>query len=422
MKPDCMNPILVEPSDTFFFRDSIPMSAGQGRGAGARLPLPSTFHEALRASLFEKHGRSTEPAAFRPKEAPRTGGWLGQGKSVISRGSKDYQSLQVAGPLPYLMPEKDSPGGLHFPLPLDVVFDEQNKAHTLQLLALDGESHSASLPAVTVSPAPARKDQPSGFLSAEAMNAYLRGDLTKLESKDALLVSGDLFEPEYRIGVAIDESSRSAASGQLYSATHARPADRFRFAAWTGLKNPLSGEDEKLQRLDFLILGGERRISRIYSENVTLPVPALPSPTGADGPAILRWSLVTPAVFAHGSLPGWCRDTSSSARPTGQVCLPLPSGRAHLIATCQGKPLAFAGWDVVAQQSKPTQLAVPAGSVFYFLCENAAVARELGTLLHWRPRSDVFGEKGFGYGLCSYSAHFHPTSPDVRAMATKLFT
>ena len=38
MKPDCMNPILVEPSDTFFFRDSIPMSAGQGRGAGARLP------------------------------------------------------------------------------------------------------------------------------------------------------------------------------------------------------------------------------------------------------------------------------------------------------------------------------------------------------------------------------------------------
>ena len=418
-----MNPVLIEPTDTFFFRDSIPMSAGQGRGAGARLPLPSTLHEALRASLFEKYGRTDERAAFRPKDAPRSGRW-DENQSVASDGSKDYQSLQVAGPLPYLLPDNnkpDAPVGLHFPLPLDIVFDEAKKAHTLQLLALDTARHSAPLPVIAVSPAPASKEQPAGFVSSDTMKSYLDGDLSKLEAKNSITKPGELFEEEYRIGVAIDAASQSAASGQLYSATHARPAARFRFAAWTGLKNPTNNEKSNLEQLDFLILGGERRISRIHRNGVTLNVPAIPAAPAADGPIILKWALATPAVFANGSLPGWCRDTSSASRTDGEVCLPLKAGRAHLIAACQGKPLAFAGWDVVKGVAKPTQLAVPAGSVFYFLCENAATASELGQLLHWRPRSDIFGEKGFGYGLCSFANQLHPTSPDIHALANRMF-
>ena len=133
-----MNPVIIEPSDTFFFRDSIPMSAGQGRGAGARLPLPSTLHEALRASLFEKYGRSDTRASFRPKDAERSGRW-DKNQSMPSQGSKDYQSLQVAGPLPYLVPDAhnaDAPAGLYFPLPLDLAFDEGNTPHSLQLFIL----------------------------------------------------------------------------------------------------------------------------------------------------------------------------------------------------------------------------------------------------------------------------------------------
>lgn len=417
-----MNPVLIEPSDTFFFRDSIPMSAGQGRGAGARLPLPSTLHEALRASLFEKYGRSDERAAFRPKVAPRSGRW-DKNQSVASSGSKDYQSLQLAGPLPYLLPDDDqpdAPAGLFFPLPLDVVFDERGKAHTLQLLILDPARHSAPLPALAVSPAPASKEQPSGFLSTEGMKAYLAGDFSAV-TKDRMVPQKALFEEEYRIGVAIDPASQSAADGQLYAATHARPVGRFRFAAWTELKNPTNDEAANLAHLDFLILGGERRISRIHRDGVSLAVPALPPAPTTHGPVILKWVLATPAVFANGSLPGWCRDTSGKRRPDGEVCLPLTAGRASLIATCQGKPLAFAGCDVVKGESKPTQLAVPAGSVFYFLCENAATASELGQLLHWRPRSDVFGEKGFGYGLCSFATQLHPTSPDLSTLASRFF-
>ena len=59
------------------------------------------------------------------------------------------------------------------------------------------------------------------------MKAYLEGDLEKLGSKEAFIAVGKLFEPEYRIGVTIDDTSQSAVNGQLYSATHARPTACF---------------------------------------------------------------------------------------------------------------------------------------------------------------------------------------------------
>ena len=82
----------------------------------------------------------------------------------------------------------------------------------------------------------------------------------------------------------------------------------------------------------------------------------------------------------------------------------------------------FAGWDTVEQCPKPTQLAVPAGSTYYFLCENAATASALATRLHWRPRSDHYGDKGCGYGLCSAAAMHPASSADVRALAAESFS
>jgi len=414
-----MHPILIEPADTLFFRDSIPMSAGQGRGAGARLPLPSTLHEAFRASLLEKHGRADKSAAFRPSDAPRKGGWLGQAKSVVSKGSKDFQSLQIIGPFPWLAPDQrhpEVPSGLYFPLPLDLLFGQDGKARTLMLRREEATLHSALLAALAVSPVPPQKDQPSGFLSAKAMGAYLEGKLDSIEPS-SVLPWRDLFEEEYRIGVELNPESNSAARGQLYGATHARPSERFRIAAWAGVKNPVADESAKLEALDFLLFGGEQRLARLQTPEERFSPPALPPFLDAPGPLVLKWTLASSAVFAHGWLPGWCRDSEGKGRPDGQVCLNMKSGRARLVGACLGKPQAFAGWDLVEGRAKPTRLAVHAGSAYYFLCENAATANELGTLLHWRPRSDFFGEKGFGYGFASP----FPTSPDILELAYSIF-
>jgi len=417
-----MKAILIEPTDTFFFRDSIPMSAGQGKGAGARLPWPSTLHEAVRASLFERYGR-TDPdgAQFRKAGKDNKCVRFEDAEHVPAKGSADFQSLQLIGPFPVRIPSDDDDGEAgpewFFPLPLDVVGDEQGRPHTLMLLRLPQGSHSGALPMLAVSPVPAGKNTPSGFLGHHDYERYLRGDL------DSLLVqeSTRFFEPEYRIGVEIDPVASSAAHGQLYAATHARSEERFRFGAWIGLKRPVNREEKKLEELEFLLLGGERRLARIHREKSAPPsLPALPAIKDVSGPVLLKWILVTPAVFANGWLPGWCRDTQGN-RPDGEVCLKLDEGRAHLVATALGRLQAFAGWDTLESRAKPTLLAVPAGSVYYFLCDNPATARELATLLHWRPRSDAFGEKGFGYGLVSEQVPLHPTSADVSPLATALF-
>ena len=95
-------PSLLQPCGHGAVATQVLMRQGKVLRYGARMPLPSTLHEAVRASLFEKYGRTDQQAAFRPSDAPRSNGWLGKGKSVKSMGSTDFQSLQVAGPFPWL--------------------------------------------------------------------------------------------------------------------------------------------------------------------------------------------------------------------------------------------------------------------------------------------------------------------------------
>jgi CRISPR-associated protein Cmr3 len=71
--------------------------------------------------------------------------------------------------------------------------------------------------------------------------------------------------------------------------------------------------------------------------------------------------------------------------------------------------------------AKPTHLAVPAGSVYYFECRDPEAARVLAAALNWHGedtspttiknrRSTLMGEKGFGLGVCG-TWDFHHDSP-----------
>jgi len=141
-----MEIVIIEPTDVLFFRDAIPMSAGQGKGAGCRLPFPSTLHEAFRASLLQARGEigQRKEAAGRPRGAPRKGNWhaTSHGTDVVI-ASKAFRSLRTIGPFPWLA-EK----GLLLPVPLDVAFTpDQSQLARLQLgaepLALRGSTEAA---------------------------------------------------------------------------------------------------------------------------------------------------------------------------------------------------------------------------------------------------------------------------------------
>lgn len=428
---------LIEPTDVLFFRDGIPMSAGMGKGAGCRLPFPSTLHEALRASLFAKHGRTDTQSAFRPKEAPRQGGWLGKGKSVTSNGSKDYQSLSLTGPLPW-----SKNHGLLLPVPLDVAFDkDKTTLHRLQLLpqeqpAAAGAFVPACLPVATTPPD--KHGQLHGWWTAEQYLAYLTGQANAQVDAFKPIPTDDLWQAEHRIGLALDPERAAAEDGKLFAGSYLRMSDGVRFCFQADLRDQkaaLNGEGSKLTALDWLLLGGDRRLARLHQAAddpfAKLRTPPV-LPDGKDGPTLLKWSLITPAIFVHGSLPGWCAHPADKPDelPIGQVRLGaskrkassenLP-GKAALISWCLGRPQTVTGWDMLEDQAKPTQLAVPSGSVFYFLCENRATATSLAAKLHWQPRSDHYGEKGCGYGLVSFDAKLHPTSPDIRHLADTLF-
>ncbi len=443
-----MKTVLIEPTDVLFFRDAIPMSAGQGKGAGCRLPFPSTLHEALRASLLRANGEMTsgKTELGRPHSADRKGNWHANGhdgKTFIA--TKAFRSLRTIGPLPW---RKDT--GVLLPVPLDVV---RHGDSTIRLqLWRDSSVPAAQQPEtpasylapclpVAVTP-PDKKGQVHGWWTTDQMSDYLRGQVPRTHHGFTATPTEALWRVEQRIGVEIDPSSFASKEGQLYAGSYLRPGQETRFVAWTEVADPAKAEKaeadarrherEQLSKLDWLLLGGEFRIARLWHKQgdgkdmpdflATLGRP--PAPPPADGPCLLKWVLVTPAVFAHGSLPGWCADTKKDRTggllPIGRVCLDLP-GRAQLISWCLGRPRTVSGWDVVEGRAKPTLLAAPEGGVYYFLCENRETAAALARELHWRPRSDFYGEKGCGYGLVSFDVQMHRTSADVPTLARELF-
>jgi CRISPR type III-B/RAMP module-associated protein Cmr3 len=470
-----MNTVLIEPTDVLFFRDAIPMSAGQGKGAGARMPFPSTLHEAFRTSLLLASGATPQRKEIlgRPKKAVRSGNWHDRQwreEDQCYVASKAFASLRTIGPFPFLAKPctwkeaRDGQptgvevtyAGLLLPVPLDVALsrDEsqtpdkppsrlarlklwRNPVVQLPAATKPEDFRPLCLP-VAVKP-PDKHSQLYGWWTTAQFRAYLelQADGKAREDNRAHffrpLPQDDLWQAEHRVGVAIDPASFAAAPSQLYSGSYLRAHAHARFAVQAGLASTrVNGYEEQERRqldgLDWLLLGGEQRLARVHRERFSDPfseLPATPQPT-RDGPCLLKWILVTPAIFAHGTLPGWCADTKKDRpdgpRPIGQVCLDVP-GRAQLVSWCLGKPRTVSGWDVVEGRAKPTMLAVPEGGVYYFLCEDRPTAAALAAKLHWQPRSDFYGEKGCGYGLVSFDVNvkMHESSIQVEDLAKEVF-
>ncbi len=400
--------ILLDPQDVLFFRDAVPMAAGVGKGAGCRLPLPNTLHEAVRSALLAGQAPGGKPTVVKKG---RRGGWRGTSERRHAEravASTAFSSLRTVGPFPWR-----SGLGVLFPMPLDVSVDGLGRARLLALLPAGRYASVAdparyTPPCLAAATTPPEKSPATGWWTAGQWQSFCNGRTDGLTP----IVTGDLWQPEPRIGVEIDPVSQAAAQGQLYSATFLRPAGGAAFAAEAWFQQPDKDDPATLEELAILRLGGEARLVRLNRTNADWAFPSLPANPG--GAQLVAWTLVTPAVFAHGWLPGWVCDTAPCRvpRPVGEVCLELESGRAWLAAVCAGKPLAFSGWDLADSAPKPTRLAVPAGSVYYFVAESAQTATELARLLHARPRSDAYGEKGFGYGLCRFIEGLHPAAPD----------
>lgn len=207
-----------------------------------------------------------------------------------------------------------------------------------------------------------------------------------------------------------------------------------------------------------ILAGGQQRTCTVLREHAeSLPLPIGPAITGTR----VRWTLLTPAIFPHlpasennptehpgGWLPTWIhpqtlaiqlKDPSArkpprhkgEARADYRRRLHRELGEnidATLVAAVIPKPLPVTGWALTDTDqdngtlistggARATHLAVPAGSVYYFECGSPEAAQALAAALNWHGdlsqpstlnsqpirnrRSTLFGEKGYGLGVCS---------------------
>lgn len=192
-------------------------------------------------------------------------------------------------------------------------------------------------------------------------------------------------------------------------------------------------ENHNLSDLDGMVdgtitLGGESRQCRLVQGAA---MPAIPPPE--RGAVLIKWVTVTHAVFNGGWRPRWiCPDTGRVMLKKGDIerrqgenredwrtrVKGMPTIGACLVSAVVSKPVFFSGWDASRPSAaspatgapKPTLLAAPAGSVFFFRADSPADGDALVRALHGRHQSDFLGEKGLGLGFCGT----WEGAPDVR--------
>ena len=164
----------------------------------------------------------------------------------------------------------------------------------------------------------------------------------------------DIFRPEPRGGIGMDNDSNSVEQGMLFT----RPYRRFStgsspsrtlshgFDAWMRTLAPLP--DGFSGKIGFL--GGDRRRARFFVEPVT----------GAAGPldAMLK-KVANAAGKAKGFLLYFLTPFVSSVAPLQVMGLPA-------LASATGKPQCCSGWNGATGAPRPILALVPAGSVFFF--------------------------------------------------------
>jgi CRISPR type III-B/RAMP module-associated protein Cmr3 len=430
------------PADTLFCRDGRPLAAGSSFGRGAYWPLPTVLHSALRTALLR--------AADCLPSGKHVNGTQRKGQLTGKIGTDAFQWLNLRGPFPV-----DAAGAVYFPVPRDLAPGSRaaDAAPEYLRLVINGAGVNnlpEPLTCLVASYAQPSKEELADWVPAAFYSDYLAG--RPLPRPQPL----QLWDTEHRIGVALEDRTHTSTEGQLYAAEHLRlrPGVKLRFAVSDRPEHKSRSADERGITIAELakaivLLGGEQRFGQAMRADVALRLPSAEI-TGT----LVKWVLLTPAIFLHGWRPGWVdeagrvrlRVVDKEARRElrrrrrddvnwqyREEDDPLARNSesaigATLVAACLGKPQAVGGWELLHETDdaqgnrrvtgggKPTFLAVPSGSVFYFRCDSRDDAVKLATALqgpNGRCRSDFFGEKGMGLGVCGIWEHQDSTSANV---------
>lgn len=424
-----MKPILLEPTDVLFFRDGRPMG-GSLSGHGAAWPLPHVISHAFHAALHR-----ADLAGVHSHRRGRSG------KYEEARDRK-FGSLVTAGPFPVC-----TNGTSHtwfFPRPLDA----NEKGVILRPFLDKGTASSLPKPLVhsTASLAPPDKSDAPSWWSEGAWNSYLgSSQRDDLAGRAFYKSDAEFATAEHSYGIGLSQDTGSVEEGKFYSASYLRlksgwkigvaataPDKDFRDSAGgCDLVSTLINEES-----GNILVGGQQRVCSVkrdhtVGERLPLPLGINEGFSEHEGKYLLKWVLLTPAIFPKinehkgGWLPSWVEQLSGDVMlldgPGANAArrrrvTPGKRIKARLVAAAIGKSIPVTGWalpngtDRLEGGAKSTHMAVPAGAVYYFECDDMDTARALAIALNWHGdtagreilnrRSTLMGEKGFGLGVC----------------------
>jgi CRISPR-associated protein Cmr3 len=391
--------IFIEPSDVLLFRDGRPFSAGEGHRARSIFPpTPNTMQGVIRSKVLSDrcgryetykngcNGCEKQSNCTIPDEIGRP----------AQNGRGSYGNLQIRGAI-IAKHEKQSliP---YFPVPSDVVEvkqkSEQQKPRLCFLQALQQQLYGDNdlsenlnlLPLWTDEIKPVEGIQ--GYWQKEELEKYL---LQEYKSLSNYTKADDLYMRESRYGIEINNARQTVNEGQLYQTEFIRCKQN------VGLYAEIEGITDLGGNL--IAIGGENRAARCEQLTQGIDWEGFSQKLEdhlkhADGLKRFKIYFATPTIFEHGWLPNWLSKNDLVGAYGGV--------EVKLIAASISRYQTIGGWDVAYNRPKPTNRAIPAGSVYYFTTN--AKPSEIIKAFHWQNVADEKHDAQIGFGLALVGA------------------
>jgi len=350
--------LFLEAVDVWLFRDGRPFDAGSDhRAASVFPPYPTVMQGAIRSHHLVANGDKKINLTSKEAIAEAVG------------TSEDYRGLNVRGP--FLARREDSGRIVRYlPVPADAA-PVEGVVQSLEPCAIpDGIVANNATPSLLLTPKRTPSDQDTQMPTKEETGNWLtESDLGRClkGEKVALVPDRDLFVRESRLGIGLNDSTRTTEEGRLYEVEFIRPQSDI------GLSVEVVGYDGWPDR-GIMRIGGEGR-GALFTKMDDIGWPSLPCPL----PSRFRVYFATPTYFEEGWRPDdWGR---------------FFEGAVELKAAAVNRYESIGGYDWAANAHKPARRYVPAGSVYYF--ESKGQAR-LKPGLPQNAISDFGAEIGFG--------------------------
>lgn len=338
-----------EALDSWFFRESRPHGLVGGIELASLFPPPArTVAGAVRTLIgesqrvdWDKFNRNAESY---PDLRAQIGNAQGLGRLRLTGPYliKDGQRLYPA-PLHLLAKVRPNAGGYDFTRlrPGPPVCCDLDASLPVRLPEME-------------TPQPGAKPLENTWLDGADLTQVLAGGVPERPYR-----KDDLFTEEPRVGIARDNSRRTAAEGMLYQTRHIRPYEGVEIAAG------VAGIDKAFQPAGGLLrFGGEGRPAAV---TVAESSPSLQPPQPDSAARGLLLVLLTHADFGGEWLPpGFGPMEREGARVwSGE----LHGVRLTLECAVLGKVVREGGWDLAGNKPRPMTSLVPAGSVYFCTVE-----------------------------------------------------